>query len=158
MVSCVFLVVRIIQLFQDSKSAGSLARRCPSGSTPICSQYLGVSCQSHMLGGGGRQSHVPVPKPLGPCDDFDRPGFVVRWTPTNLPKFLPSLRGKRELSSVGGKRERMSMMVCSWLEATNLLEGKKTLKLRGEHQEGDECEGDWGPARHDPLDRWRSSF
>jgi hypothetical protein len=41
----------------------------------------------------------------------------------------------------------MPMMVCSWLEAMNWLERKETLELRGEHEEGDECEGDWGPAR-----------
>jgi hypothetical protein len=51
---------------------------------------------------------------------------------------------------VGGKRQRqgrMPMMVCSWLEAMNWLERKETLELREEYEEGDECEGDWGPAR-----------
>jgi hypothetical protein len=35
-------------------------------------------------------SNVPVPDALGPCNAFGGLGFVVRRTPTNLPKLLPS--------------------------------------------------------------------
>ena len=34
-------------------------------------------------------SHIPIPEGLGPRNDFGRLGFVIRWTPTNLSKFLP---------------------------------------------------------------------
>jgi hypothetical protein len=37
-------------------------------------------------------SHVPVPETLSPYDDFSRVGFVVRRTPTDLAKFIPSLQ------------------------------------------------------------------
>ena len=33
---------------------------------------------------------VPIPEPLGRCDDFLRLRFMVRRKPTNLLKFLPS--------------------------------------------------------------------
>jgi len=33
--------------------------------------------------------NVPVPEALGLRDDFGRRGFMVKSTPTNLPKFLP---------------------------------------------------------------------
>jgi hypothetical protein len=66
------------------------------------------------------KSHVPVLNTLGLRDNFGRFRFVVRLTPTRHEISLvpsTSLRGKRESSGVGGKRQAgMEMMVRPWLE------------------------------------------
>jgi hypothetical protein len=65
------------------------------------------------------KSHVPVPNTLGPRDNFGRIRFAVWLTST-------SLRGKRESSNVGGKRQgRMTMMVRPWARDVDPAEESK---------------------------------